>query len=113
MTQLERSHAQHLLEVSSRHRREMDSETERLRATQLQAERALETREKAHRQRVTVLEEQVLNGSDKRGGRLLQVMLLLVGSRWLDISAVIGCILIPLILFPLSPPPLQNVSEKQ
>nr|XP_046197724.1 ciliary rootlet coiled-coil protein 2-like [Oncorhynchus gorbuscha] len=60
MTQLERSHAQHLLEVTSHHRREMDSETERLRATQLQAERALETRERAHRQRVTVLEEQVL-----------------------------------------------------
>ncbi|KAL1023371.1 hypothetical protein UPYG_G00039950 [Umbra pygmaea] len=60
MSQLERAHAQRFLEVSSHHRQEMELVTERLRATQLEAERALEVREKAHRQRVLVLEEQVL-----------------------------------------------------
>ncbi|XP_034736357.1 rootletin [Etheostoma cragini] len=60
ISQLEHSHAQRLLEVTARHHQELDMETERLRDSQLQAERALETREKAHRQRVKCLEEQVL-----------------------------------------------------
>lgn len=58
-SQLERSHAQHLLELTARHHRELDSETDRVRDAQLQAEQALESREKAHRQRVKGLEEQV------------------------------------------------------
>lgn len=57
--QLEHSHAQRLLEVTARYRQEMDMETDRLRGAQFQAEQALETREKAHCQRVKCLEEQV------------------------------------------------------
>uniref|UniRef100_A0AAV2KYH3 Sushi, nidogen and EGF-like domain-containing protein 1 n=1 Tax=Knipowitschia caucasica TaxID=637954 RepID=A0AAV2KYH3_KNICA len=60
LSQLEHFHAQHLLEVTARHHQELDLETERLRASQQQAEQALESREKAHRQRVRCLEEQVL-----------------------------------------------------
>lgn len=56
---MERSHTQSLLEVTARHHHELDLETERLRDSQLQAEEALEARERAHRQRVKCLEEQV------------------------------------------------------
>ena len=59
MSQVEHSNSQRLLEVTARHRQEMDMETDRLRGGQLQAEQALETREKAHRQGVKCLEEQV------------------------------------------------------
>ncbi|AWP11438.1 putative rootletin-like [Scophthalmus maximus] len=60
ISQLEHCHAQRLLEVTARHHQELDLEMDRLRDSQLQAEQALETREKAHRQRVKCLEEQVL-----------------------------------------------------
>jgi len=60
ISQLEHSYAQHLLEVTARHHQELDLETDRLRDSQLQAEVALETRERAHHQRVKCLEEQVL-----------------------------------------------------
>ncbi len=56
---LEQTHSQRLLEVTACHRQELDLETERMRDSQQQAERALEAREKAHRQRVHCLEEQV------------------------------------------------------
>uniref|UniRef100_A0A8C0IU23 Ciliary rootlet coiled-coil, rootletin family member 2 n=1 Tax=Chelonoidis abingdonii TaxID=106734 RepID=A0A8C0IU23_CHEAB len=46
---MERAHAQRLMEL----------ETERLRSTQLQAEWSLESRERSHKQRVRVLEDQV------------------------------------------------------
>lgn len=59
ISQLEHCHAQRLLEVTARHHQELDLEMDRLRDSQLQAEQALETREKAHRQRVKCLEEQV------------------------------------------------------
>lgn len=59
LTQQEHAHAQRLLEVTARHHQELDLETDRLRDSQLQAEQALESREKAHRQRVRCLEEQV------------------------------------------------------
>ncbi|KAJ3599859.1 hypothetical protein NHX12_033813, partial [Muraenolepis orangiensis] len=59
-SELELSHSQRLLEASARHSQEMDVETGRLRAAQLQAERGLESRERAHRQRVKGLEGQVL-----------------------------------------------------
>lgn len=59
LTQLEHAHGQRLLEVTARHHQELDLETDRLRDSQLQAEQALESREKAHRQRVRCLEEQV------------------------------------------------------
>ncbi|XP_034438966.1 rootletin isoform X1 [Hippoglossus hippoglossus] len=60
ISQVEHSHAQRLLEVTARHHQELDLETDRLRDSQFQAEHALESREKAHRQRVKCLEEQVL-----------------------------------------------------
>ncbi|XP_034387086.1 rootletin [Cyclopterus lumpus] len=60
VSQLEHAHAQRLLEVTARHHQELDLDTDRLRDSQFQAEHALETREKAHRQRVKCLEEQVL-----------------------------------------------------
>lgn len=56
---MEQAHAKRLLEVTTRHRQELELETGRLRGAHQQAERALETREKAHRQRVRCLEEQV------------------------------------------------------
>lgn len=59
LTQQEHAHTQRLLEVTARHHQELDMETDRLRDSQLQAEQALERREKAHRQRVRCLEEQV------------------------------------------------------
>lgn len=61
ISQFEHSHTQHLLEVTARHHQELDLETDRLRVSQLQAEQALESREKAHRQRVKCLEEQVFS----------------------------------------------------
>ncbi|XP_034091518.1 rootletin isoform X3 [Gymnodraco acuticeps] len=60
MSQSEHAYAQHLLEVTARHHQELHLETDRLRDTQLQVEQALESREKAHRQRVKCLEEQVM-----------------------------------------------------
>ena len=48
-----------LIDLTTRHRAETEMETERLRSAQLQAERLLEAREKAHRQKVKGLEEQV------------------------------------------------------
>uniref|UniRef100_A0A3B4GVC1 Ciliary rootlet coiled-coil, rootletin family member 2 n=1 Tax=Pundamilia nyererei TaxID=303518 RepID=A0A3B4GVC1_9CICH len=60
ISQSEHAHAHRLLEVTARHHQELDMETERLRDNQLQAEQALESREKAHRQRVRGLEEQLL-----------------------------------------------------
>jgi len=42
-------------------------ETERLRGAQAQAERSLESRERAHRQRVKGLEEQVSTLKDQLG----------------------------------------------
>ncbi|MED6250794.1 hypothetical protein ATANTOWER_010030 [Ataeniobius toweri] len=60
ISELEHAHAQHLLEVTAHHHKELNSETERLRNSQLEVELALETREMAHHQRVILLEEQVL-----------------------------------------------------
>ena len=48
-----------LIDLTTRHRQETEMETERLRSAQIQAERMLEARERAHRQRVKGLEEQV------------------------------------------------------
>lgn len=42
-------------------------ETERLRSSQIQAERTLEARERSHRQRVKGLEEQVATLKDQLG----------------------------------------------
>ncbi|MED6266669.1 hypothetical protein CHARACLAT_004383 [Characodon lateralis] len=60
ISELEHAHEQHLLEVTAHHHKQLNSETERLRNSQLEVELALETREMAHHQRVILLEEQVL-----------------------------------------------------
>lgn len=52
-------HAKRLADVAGKQRAEAELEIERLRHNQMQAERALEARERAHRQRVKVLEDQV------------------------------------------------------
>jgi len=56
---LEQAHSQRLMEVTAHLRQELDLESERMRNSQQQVEKALEAREKAHRQRVHCLEEQV------------------------------------------------------
>ncbi|CAL8079433.1 unnamed protein product [Calicophoron daubneyi] len=60
LNELEQMHAQRLADVASRQRAETELEMERLRNNQTQAERALEARERAHRQRVKALEDQVV-----------------------------------------------------
>ena len=59
LSDTEQSNAKRLIEMSSRHRQESELEIERLRTAQIQSERTLEARERAHRQRVKGLEEQV------------------------------------------------------
>lgn len=56
---MEQTHSQALMETAARHRQELQMEIERLRNAQIQAERTLDARERAHRQRVKGLEEQV------------------------------------------------------
>lgn len=56
---MERSHSQRLIELTTRHHQELEKETGRLRTANQQAERVLEAKERAHRQRVKELEEQV------------------------------------------------------
>ena len=60
LAEVEQSHSSRLLDLTSRHRAETEMEVDRLRGVALQAERTLEARERAHRQRVKGLEEQVL-----------------------------------------------------
>jgi rootletin len=61
----EQEHSQRLIDLTSRHRQETEMETERLRSAQLQAEKMLEARERAHRQRVKGLEETVSTLKDQ------------------------------------------------
>ena len=56
-----------LIDLTTRHRAETEMETERLRSSQIQAERTLEARERSHRQRVKGLEEQVATLKDQLG----------------------------------------------
>lgn len=56
---MEQTHSQSLMETAARHRQELQLEIERLRSAQTQAERTLDARERAHRQRIRGLEEQV------------------------------------------------------
>lgn len=50
-----------LIDLTTRHRAETEMETERLRSAQMQAERMLEARERANRQKIKGLEETVSN----------------------------------------------------
>ena len=63
---LEQDQSPARLEAAEQQQREVEREVERLRSAQVQTERTLEARERAHRQRVRGLEEQVL-----RPGRVL------------------------------------------
>lgn len=58
MVALEQNHSPVQLEADEQHL-ELQQEVERLRSAQVQTERTLEARERAHRQRVSGLEEQV------------------------------------------------------
>jgi hypothetical protein len=59
MAELEQAHAQRLRELAAQHQQDLVAETERLHGAQLQATRALESRERTHQRRVKVLEEKV------------------------------------------------------
>ena len=48
-----------LIDLTTRNRKEAELEVERLRSSQIQSERQLESREKTHRQRIKSLEEQI------------------------------------------------------
>jgi len=48
-----------MLELTGRHRHEIELETQRLRSAQQQAEKLLNMKELVHRQQVQALEEQV------------------------------------------------------
>ncbi len=65
--ELEQQHAQRLIDLTTRNRKESEMEVERLRASQLQTEKQLESREKSHRQRVKGLEEQIATLRDQLG----------------------------------------------
>jgi len=47
------------MELTARHRKDRELETERLSSAQQQAEKVLETKERAHRQQINTLQEQV------------------------------------------------------
>lgn len=59
LAEQEQQNAQRLIDLTTRHRTETEMETERLRTAQLQAERTLDSRERAHRMKIKALEEQV------------------------------------------------------
>jgi len=65
LAEVEQQHAQRLIDLTTRHRSETEMETDRLRSAQLQAEKTLESRERAHRQRVKGLEEQISTLKDQ------------------------------------------------
>ncbi|CAH8473751.1 unnamed protein product [Heterobilharzia americana] len=65
LVEMEQAHTKHLHELASRHRAESELEMERLRCGKAQAERALEARERAHKQRVRALEEQLASFKDQ------------------------------------------------
>lgn len=60
MVVLEQDQSPAQLEAEEQQQLELQQEVERLRSAQVQTERTLEARERAHRQRVRGLEEQVL-----------------------------------------------------
>lgn len=60
MVVLEQDQSPARLEAEEQQQLELQQEVERLRSAQVQTERTLEARERAHRQRVRGLEEQVL-----------------------------------------------------
>lgn len=59
LAESEQGHARKLVDITSRHRQEMEMESERSRMSQTQIEKTQVAREKAHKQRIKGLEEQV------------------------------------------------------
>ena len=57
-----------LIDLTTRHRAENEMETERLRQAQMQAEKLLDARERAHRQKVKGMEETVSCVVNIKGG---------------------------------------------
>merc|ERR1711941_19370 len=53
----EKMYEKRLADVGARFRRDMDIELERVHATNIQQDRTLEARERAHQQRISVLED--------------------------------------------------------
>ncbi|KAL8563296.1 hypothetical protein ACOMHN_063958 [Nucella lapillus] len=66
----EQRHAQRLVDLNTRHRAETEMEMERLRSSQIQAEKMMEARERCHRQKVKGLEEQIHTLKDQLGQEL-------------------------------------------
>lgn len=56
----EQEHARKLVDITSRHRQEMEMESDRSRQSQTQIEKTQVARERAHKQRIKGLEEQVM-----------------------------------------------------
>ena len=54
-----------VIDLATRNRKESELEVERLRSSQIQSEKQLETREKCHRQRIKSLEEQIATLRDQ------------------------------------------------
>lgn len=59
LNEAENQHAQRLIDLQTRNRKEAELELERLRSSQSQCERQFESRERNHRQRIKCLEEQI------------------------------------------------------
>lgn len=59
LAEVEQDHARKLVELTSRHRQEIEMESERSRLSQGQLEKTQIARERAHKQRIKGLEEQV------------------------------------------------------
>lgn len=59
LNEAENQHAQRLIDVQTRNRKEAELELERVRSAQVQCERQLESRERSNRQRIKALEEEI------------------------------------------------------
>ena len=65
LSEAEQQYAQKLIDLTTRNRKESELELERIRSSQVQSERQLESREKCHRQRIKCLEEQIATLRDQ------------------------------------------------
>lgn len=65
LAEAEQTHAQRLIDLTTRHRQETEMETERFRTAQLEGERRMEARERSHRQRIKGLEETIATLKDQ------------------------------------------------
>ncbi|XP_053390554.1 rootletin-like [Mercenaria mercenaria] len=68
----EQQHAQRSIDLTTRHRAETERETERPRQAQMQAERLLDSRERANRQKVKGVEETIATLKDQLATEMLK-----------------------------------------